>query len=359
MRGNLCRVNGRVFSDGRHGARCDDNTEQIASSDRPRTTSCGSAHERRCWCGRLSLGNLAGALQGLFSALPAAPWPRPRNDRRPLPRGRRRPTLLRHPTSEWSSQGRLTSSTRATTSSFTPPLRMGSTSRSGCVPFSPRCAGGVETMRPGSSPLTPHQHLSPTPPRVQISDDAMCAAKAAKTGQTLQPFSHRRGNVASWCDSQSVEDVASFTRSYGDVIGPLTPPVPRPSTSAPPSPSTTAPSTAPSSSSPSSSSSLPASPRHPYRGRYSLHELHDPFGPSITDPSYTGIACSEETKEGCRLINDKRREAGMRPLELFVAPLLCGPTGAKLSSTDLRAARARSGSSGGAGSGSGTGSGTA
>jgi hypothetical protein len=149
----------------------------------------------------------------------------------------------------------------------------------------------------------------------------MARAKGAKVGQELQPYSVRRDGVAAWCDGQSAEDVAAFARAYGSgrraaggsggnlVAAALSP--------SPPSP-------------------LP-SPSHPYRGRFSTHELHDAFGPAVADAAYTGITCSEETAEGCAAINAARRAAGLQPMEVIVAPLVMGASGAKLSSTELRA----------------------
>jgi hypothetical protein len=74
----------------------------------------------------------------------------------------------------------------------------------------------------------------------------------------------------------------------------------------------------------------------PYRGRYSLHSLPDALGPSISEPLYTAIACSRETLAGCERINAARCAAGLRPMAIFVAPLVLGGSGGKLSSTDLR-----------------------
>lgn len=145
---------------------------------------------------------------------------------------------------------------------------------------------------------------------MQISDDAMAHVKSVKSGQFLQTYSVRCAAVAAWCDAQTPESIRLFLSSRqieltsGLRLGP---------------------------------------PGHPYRGRYSTHELHDAFGPSITDPSYTAITCSEETKEGCVSINSRRASAGMAPLEIVVAPLVVGPSGSKLSSTDLRARASQDG----------------
>lgn len=80
---------------------------------------------------------------------------------------------------------------------------------------------------------------------------------------------------------------------------------------------------------------------HPYRGRYSLHELHDAMGDSIKDATYTAIVCSAETKAGCETINAKRAELGFPPLAIYTVPLRMAPGAAvKLSSTAIREAEA-------------------
>jgi hypothetical protein len=152
-------------------------------------------------------------------------------------------------------------------------------------------------------------------------DDAQCAAKAARVGQFIQPYAARCAAVAGWCDEQTPGSIAAFYAAHGLVLPP-------------------------SSAQQDGGSHHPAplpDAGHPYRGRYSLHELHDVFGPSVTDGSYTAITCSEETVAGCQLINDKRAAGGLRPLAVYVAAVVTNDRGKKLSSTDIRAALAAAG----------------
>ena len=149
----------------------------------------------------------------------------------------------------------------------------------------------------------------PPPPHSQLTDDAQCAAKSARVGQALQPFATRAANLAAWCDAQGPGAGAAHAARWG-----LSPPPPPPAG---------------------------CDPAHPYRGRFSVHELHDAFGASVSDASYTAIVCSEETVPGCELVNERRAALGWPPMQLAVVPLLAdAATGAKLSSTRLRAAAA-------------------
>ena len=51
-------------------------------------------------------------------------------------------------------------------------------------------------------------------------------------------------------------------------------------------------------------------------------EIQDPFGPTITDESITGLVVSSETRSGGQAVNEKRREKGWRPLEVFEVDVL-------------------------------------
>ena len=145
---------------------------------------------------------------------------------------------------------------------------------------------------------------------IWVMDDKQSEAKARKVGQAIQPFKARCEAVSLWCDSQTPESIAAFIRDYALDVPPSLP------------------------------SDVILDPAHPYQGRYSLHELTDHFGDSIRDPTYTGIVCSEETAPGCALINEKRAQLGMSPLQIYCAPLIRNNLGEKLSSTDIRAALA-------------------
>jgi phosphopantetheine adenylyltransferase len=112
---------------------------------------------------------------------------------------------------------------------------------------------------------------------IWISDDASALAKGAKLGQNLRSFKERSSQIVSWCE------------------------------------------------------------KHGYGARFSVHELRDAFGDSLTDGTYTAIVVSEETRSGGELINSKRAAAGLAPLEIVVTPLVIDESGEKLSSSALRA----------------------
>jgi phosphopantetheine adenylyltransferase len=76
-------------------------------------------------------------------------------------------------------------------------------------------------------------------------------------------------------------------------------------------------------------------------------EIGDPFGPTITDKDISALALSLETRGGGAAVNDKRREQGWDPLEVYeVAVLDASEEGSvdetfqsKLSSTEIRRKR--------------------
>lgn len=140
---------------------------------------------------------------------------------------------------------------------------------------------------------------------VWITDDAMTEAKARKVGQPIRSFAVRSAQVFEWLEAQTAADADAFHASTHG----------------------------------SRNASLDGDDKaHPYRGRFTLHALHDPFGPPAVDGSYTSIVCSEETRPGCEKINAMRAAAGLAPLDVAVVPVLCGSDGVKHSSTAIRAA---------------------
>jgi phosphopantetheine adenylyltransferase len=76
-------------------------------------------------------------------------------------------------------------------------------------------------------------------------------------------------------------------------------------------------------------------------------EIWDPFGPTITDENITALALSLETRGGGAAVNEKRREQGWAPLEVFEVDVLDASEEhsldesfqSKLSSTEIRRRR--------------------
>jgi len=76
-------------------------------------------------------------------------------------------------------------------------------------------------------------------------------------------------------------------------------------------------------------------------------EIWDPFGPTITDEDITALALSLETRGGGAAVNDKRKENGWDPLEVFEVAVLDASEEdsldesfqSKLSSTEIRRRR--------------------
>lgn len=143
-------------------------------------------------------------------------------------------------------------------------------------------AGTFDRMHAGHEELLDAAFKTGKQVEVHITDDAMTEAKAKKLGQTnMHDYATRAAGVAELC-----------RKRYGDEAA----------------------------------------------SRFSIHPLHDPFGPAVTGKHYTAIVCSEETKAGCELINKKRLEDHeFSPLEIVCIGLQLDPsTGEKLSSTALR-----------------------
>lgn len=148
---------------------------------------------------------------------------------------------------------------------------------------------------------------------LQITDDDMCRVKAAKVQQTIHSFATRVAAVSNWCNSQTSGDVVAFLKRYNATFPPRA----------------------------GVEVSVAAGRGQldrPYAGAFSMHELKDPLGESVREPSYTAIACSPETVPGCETINSVRVGKGWPPLSVYVCPLVLNERGAKVSSTDIRAA---------------------
>lgn len=52
--------------------------------------------------------------------------------------------------------------------------------------------------------------------------------------------------------------------------------------------------------------------------KLNIVELHDPYGPTITEPSFEAIVVSSETLMGANMINKLRQEKGYPKLEILV-----------------------------------------
>jgi phosphopantetheine adenylyltransferase len=138
-------------------------------------------------------------------------------------------------------------------------------------------AGTFDIMHDGHHALLHTAFTHGRRAEIWVTDDAAAMAKGAKLRQQLRSFADRVAQIIRWCEE------------------------------------------------------------HSYTGRFTIHELRDAFGDSITDGSYTAIVVSEETRDGGELINAKRIAAGLPPLEIVVTPLVTDESGSKLSSTALRA----------------------
>lgn len=162
---------------------------------------------------------------------------------------------------------------------------------------------------------------------VWLSNEDMCAIKAAQCGQVLQSFRVRSASLTAWLDSQTFESIGKFKKSlsaeWGVEEGIVEETVPAAALRDAPTESGTR------------NNELTL---HPYRGRYTIHSLETPSGTAATEKHYTSIVCSQETLKGCQAINQTREAHGLHPLRIIVVPVLM-ENGKKLSSTMERAKR--------------------
>lgn len=67
-----------------------------------------------------------------------------------------------------------------------------------------------------------------------------------------------------------------------------------------------------------------------------LCKLHDIYGPTLTDMTIDAICVTKDTLFGAQLINKKRKELGMRPLSIIIAPFVYDEKNEKISSEHIR-----------------------
>jgi pantetheine-phosphate adenylyltransferase len=72
-------------------------------------------------------------------------------------------------------------------------------------------------------------------------------------------------------------------------------------------------------------------------GKFEIIKIEDIFGPTLNkDLFIDGIVVSEESKNGAEVINIKRKELGLDPLRIFIAPLFKSEDGKFISSGRIR-----------------------
>lgn len=72
---------------------------------------------------------------------------------------------------------------------------------------------------------------------------------------------------------------------------------------------------------------------------FDIMKLFEPYGPTITYTDIQALIVSEETRKGGEAVNRKRKELGMKPVQLFITPIVQPRNeNCKLSSTQLRQA---------------------
>jgi pantetheine-phosphate adenylyltransferase len=70
--------------------------------------------------------------------------------------------------------------------------------------------------------------------------------------------------------------------------------------------------------------------------RTELVILNDPLGPAVEDPEADAIVVSAETRKRAEEINRKRRERGLKPLQIVEIPMVLASDGTPISSIRIR-----------------------
>ncbi|MEF8856385.1 MAG: pantetheine-phosphate adenylyltransferase [Haloplanus sp.] len=75
-----------------------------------------------------------------------------------------------------------------------------------------------------------------------------------------------------------------------------------------------------------------------YTASYEIIELTDPHGPAATRENVDALVASPESKAQYRAhqLNERRREAGLQPLEIHTPPFVVAEDGNRISSTRIR-----------------------
>jgi len=67
-----------------------------------------------------------------------------------------------------------------------------------------------------------------------------------------------------------------------------------------------------------------------------LYQLHDIYGPTLSDTTIDAICVTKDTFSGAEKINKRRKELGMRPLSIIFVPFVLDQNNEKISSEHIR-----------------------
>lgn len=75
-----------------------------------------------------------------------------------------------------------------------------------------------------------------------------------------------------------------------------------------------------------------------YTASYEIHKLEDAIGPAATREDVDALVASPEAKAQRRAyeLNERRRDSGLRPLEVHTPPFVTAEDGTRISSTRIR-----------------------
>jgi pantetheine-phosphate adenylyltransferase len=73
-----------------------------------------------------------------------------------------------------------------------------------------------------------------------------------------------------------------------------------------------------------------------FKGKYSIVELDDDWGPGIFDKDLEAIIVSDETEKVAFKLNKNRKLRGLEELKIVTVPLVLAKDNKKISSTRIR-----------------------
>ncbi|GIU72064.1 MAG: phosphopantetheine adenylyltransferase [Candidatus Nitrosocaldaceae archaeon] len=73
-----------------------------------------------------------------------------------------------------------------------------------------------------------------------------------------------------------------------------------------------------------------------YANRYTITKLEEDFGPALFKDDIEALVVSKETEEKGKLLNELRKERGLKPLEIVVMDMVLAKDGKPISSSRIK-----------------------
>lgn len=69
---------------------------------------------------------------------------------------------------------------------------------------------------------------------------------------------------------------------------------------------------------------------------YEIVKLEDDFGPTVLEGNVQALVASEETSNKANILNEKRKEKNLPPVEVVVVPMVKAKDGGRISTTRIK-----------------------